>query len=137
MDQIKAAFEFRAAVNSGFLPLLDGCGSCGDDPADDLIVFDIMNGMMKCGKCVNTVKREEMDPDRTAEIYLKINRTVLSALRYIAEAPLTKFLSFSIPEEDLTILSHFSETYLLSHLEHSFSSLKYYKDLKLYGMKYE
>lgn len=137
MDQIKAAFEFRAAVNAGFMPLLDSCGGCDCEPSDDLIVFDIMNGMMKCSKCVSAVKREELDPDRTAEIHIRINRTVLSALRFIGSAPLSKFLSFSLPEEDLEILSRFAETYLISHLEHSFSSLKYYKELKLYGMKYE
>ena len=137
MEQVKAAFEFRAAVNSGFMPLLDGCGGCGAEPPDDLIVFDVMNGMMKCSKCVNAIKKEEMDPDRTADIHLKINRTVLSALRYISTSPISKYLSFAIPQEDMEILSRFTETYLLSHLEHSFSSLKYYKELKIYGMQYE
>lgn len=136
-EQVKAAFEFKAAVISGFMPLLDGCASCGGEPSDDTIIFDVMNGSMRCGKCVNVLKKEGLDPDGTAEIYLKINRTVLSALRYISEAPLTKFLSFSVPEEDLEVLSRFAETYLISHLEHSFSSLKYYKDLKLNGIKYE
>lgn len=137
LDHIKAAFEFRAAVDGGFLPILDSCGVCGCEPPDDNIVFDVMNGMFRCGKCTNLIAKEGVDPSGTAEIYHKLNRTVLSALRYIATAPITKFLSFSIPTEDMEILSQFTESYLISHLEHSFSSLKYFKNIRINGIDYE
>ena len=137
LDHIKAAFEFRAAVGGGFLPILDSCGVCGCEPPDDNIVFDVMNGMFRCGKCANLISREGFDPSGTAQIYHKLNCTVLSALRYIAAAPITKFLSFSIPPEDMEILSQFTESYLISHLEHSFTSLKYLKNIRINGIVYE
>ena len=137
LDHIKAAFEFRAAVGAGFMPILDACGVCGCEPEDDNIVFDVMNGMFRCAKCTNLIVKEGIDPSGTAEIYHKLDRTVLSALRYIASAPITKFLSFSIPSEYMINLARFTESYLLSHLEHSFSSLKYFKDIRINGLNYE
>ncbi len=137
LDHIKAAFEFRAAVQGGFMPILDSCGVCGKEPIDDNIVFDVMNGMFRCSECTRLVAKEGIDPSGTAEIYHKINSTVLTALRFIATAPITKFLSFSIPAEDMELLARFAESYLLSHLEHSFSSLKYFKDIRINGIDYE
>jgi len=137
LEQIKAAFEFRAAVDGGFMPILDSCGICGSIPSEDELVFDVMNGIFRCGRCTNVIAKEGIDPNGTAEIYHKINLTVLSALRYIAQAPLSKLLSFSVPQEDMDILSRFAESYLTSHLEHTFPSLKYYKDIKINGINYE
>jgi len=37
----------------------------------------------------------------------------------------------------MDILSRFAESYLTSHLEHTFPSLKYYKDIKINGINYE
>jgi len=137
LDHIKAAFEFRAAVIGGFLPILDVCGVCGCEVGCGDVVFDVMNGMFRCAKCTNAIEREGIDPNGTAEIYHRINPTVLSALRFIANAPITKFLSFQIPPEDMGMLASFAESYLISHLEHPFSSLKYFKDIRLNGINYE
>ncbi len=137
VDHIKSAFEFRAAVQGGFLPVLDCCGVCGRDTADEFVVFDVMNGIYRCAHCTSVIEKEGIDPNGTAEIYHRLNRTVLTALRFIASAPLTRFLSFSIPEEDEELLGVFCESYLVSHLEHTFASLKYYKNIKLGGTYYE
>lgn len=137
IEHIKSAFEFRAAAQSGFLPVLDHCGVCGRDSEEEFVVFDVMNGIYRCPRCTDLIEREGTDPDRTAGIYHKLNMTVLAALRFIATAPLTRFLSFSIPDEDEKSLGVFTESYLVSHLEHSFASLKYYKNIKLGGIDYE
>ncbi len=137
LEQIKASFEFRAAVQAGFLPILDVCGVCGCELTDDRLVFDILEGTIKCDRCSRVIKDDEAEGYRAADSIFNINRTVLEALRYIAYAPLNKYMLFKIPPEDLNILSAFAEKYLISHLEHSFSSLKYYKNIKQYGIDYE
>ncbi len=137
MEQIRAAFEFRAAVGAGFSPMLDECGVCGKPLLGETLVFDIMNGCVKCPSCISVLKKDTLDPDGTAEINYTITQSTLAALRFIATAPVTKFLSFSLPEKELEILSGFAETYLISHLEHNFNSLKYYKKIKMYGINYE
>lgn len=137
IEHIKAAFEFRAAVQGGFLPILDCCGACGREVDEDFVVFDVMNGMYRCSHCTSIIERQETDSGGTAQIYHRLNRTVLAALRFIAEAPLGKYLSFSIPDEDEALLGLFTESYLTSHFEHPFASLKYYKDIKFGKIDYE
>ncbi len=137
MEQIRAAFEFRATVGAGFSPMLDECGVCGGELNSDALVFDVMNGCIRCPKCFAIAKKDTLDPDGTADITYNITSSTLAALRYIATAPVTKFLSFSLPEKEREILSGFAETYHISHLEHNFSSLKYYKKIKMYGINYE
>ena len=137
IELIRAAFEFRAACQAGFTPLLDECGVCGCEIGTVDCTFDVMNGHLRCPKCQNIIKKEGMDPDGTAEITVKITPTVIAALRFIESASVTKYLSFNLPPEELAIFSSFAETYLLSHLEHSFSSLKYYKNIRINGITYE
>lgn len=137
IELLRAAFEFRAACQAGFMPELSECGICGGIIESEDTVFDVMNGHTRCSKCISVMKKEGLDPDGTAEINVKISSSVLAALRYIANAPLNKYLSFSLPDDEIEILSRFCETYLLSHLEHSFSSLKFYKNIRLNGIQYE
>ncbi len=137
VEHIKAAFEFRAAVQGGFLPILDSCGVCGRESDDEFVVFDVMNGIYRCSHCTNAMEKEGIDPNGTAQIYHRLSKTVLTALRFISEAPLGRYLSFSIPAEDELLLGIFTESYLTSHLEHPFASLKYYKDIRSGKIDYE
>ena len=50
LDHIKASFELRIAVESGFAPNLDACNSCDDIPNSD-VYFDIVDGVISCPKC--------------------------------------------------------------------------------------
>lgn len=137
IELIRAAFEFRAACQTGFTPILEECGICGTEVGSYDILFDVMNGHPRCVKCQSLIKKDGLDPDGTAEITVKITPTVIAALRFIESSQVSKYLSFSLPPDELAILSHFAETYLISHLEHSFTSLKYYKNIKINGITYE
>lgn len=137
IEQLRAAFEFRAAVQAGFAPMLDECGVCGCPVESQKITFDVMNGHLRCEKCNSLIKKDAMDPDTTAEIIFRITPAILAALRYVANAPVNKYLSFSLHEDELPLFSAFAETYLTSHLEHSFSSLRYYKNIRINGIHYE
>ncbi len=128
---IKAVFEFRTACDAGYLPVLDACSSCGETSPVHGILFDIMNGEFRCSKCRNAVTREITDYDdpRTASITAILSYDVLMALRYISGAPMGKILSFSLSDEALDELGDFTEKYLISHVEHDYKSLTYYKKL--------
>ena len=134
LETIRAAFEFRAACQAGFMPMLEECGVCGCELMSANLVFDVMNGLVKCERCSAIIKEEGLDHDGTADITVRITPSVLAALRFIAETPVNRYLSFTLPPDEVAILSRFAETYLLSHLEHSFSSLKYYKNIRLNGL---
>ena len=136
-SQIKAVYELRAMVMSGYMPMLEGCGLCGKDKSA-LMYLDIMNGMLKCEDCIkklNSNREITVTEDGASVIIVPVNYSALSAARYIAEAPLAKVMSFNLEDEALRMLSKMSETYLLHHLEKSFSSLDFYKSVKNFDAK--
>ena len=130
--QIKAAYELRAMVMSGYMPMLDACGLCGCERSE-LVYLDVMNGMLKCEECIhklNSLREINVNEDGSSVILVPLSYGALSAARYIAEVPLQKLLSFKVEDKALSELSRLAETYLLHHLEKSFSSLDFYNSLK-------
>ena len=128
---IKAVFEFRAMTMSGYLPNLEACSACGKTRGS-YMYLDVMNGEMKCAECLHTVELKKTvteDEIRDARILSPLGGGALAAARYIIEAPIERLLSFH--PEDITIseLARMSETYLLHHLERSFSSLDFYRNV--------
>ena len=130
LEQIKGAFEFRAAVQGGFMPDLSGCGKCGCEITEDC-QLDVMNGRLLCKKCRSLLETDpEYLTDESAKIMIRVSPSVLAALRYIETASLKRFLSFSLDKSELPLFAVVCERYLLNHLEHGFSSLEYYKKIK-------
>lgn len=130
--QIKAVYELRAMVMSGYMPMIDRCGLCGKGKSE-LFYLDVMNGMLKCEECIhklNSSKELPIAEDGAAVILVPLNYSALSAARYVAEAPVSKVMSFTLEDEPMKMLSKMSETYLLHHLEKNFSSLDFYKSVK-------
>lgn len=127
---IRAAFEFRAAVQEGFMPDLSVCGRCGGQIVGESVI-DVMNGHLLCKKCHSVVRGDPalMGSTTDAKIFIRITPTVLAALRYIESASMKKYLSFSIGSDELPLFSLVCEKYLLNHVEHGFSSLEYYKKI--------
>jgi len=132
LEQIKAAFEFRAAVQSGFMPDLTVCDGCGCELTEDCSL-DVMNGRLLCRKCRTELENDPayIQDEYSAKIMIRVSPPVLAALRFIAYAPLKKILSFSLDKSELPLLAVVCERYLLNHIEHGFTSLEYYKKIKI------
>ncbi len=128
-SSVKAAFEWRAAVLSGYAPTLDGCAECGSG-AGEMVYLDVMNGALLCSACLQKHgKVQKMsgsyDEIREAEILLPLSLATLAALRYLASAPIERLFSFSLQEqEDGQQLTRTAELYLLSHLGRDFKTLE-------------
>lgn len=116
-DKVKAAFEWRASVLAGYEADLSACPVCGNRNPDRLL---INQGSLICSQC--------MGDDETG-IRMPIDSALLSALRFLSAASDKKLLAFSLEGMDYSALSCVTEAYLLSQLEHSFSSLDFYKSL--------
>ncbi|MBE6725460.1 MAG: DNA repair protein RecO [Ruminococcaceae bacterium] len=131
-EQLRGAFEFRMAVQEGFMPDLSGCGVCGRDVSGEDSTLDVMNGRLLCKKCRTLT---ENDPasfgDETAKIFIRVSPSVLAALRFVESAPQKKFLSFALDKTELSLFSVVCERYFLNHVEHGFSSLEYYKKIRI------
>lgn len=128
MPKIKAAYEFRSACIAGFSPDLSGCCMCAKKTANPMYL-DVMNGRLICQDCKYTVSHSEESYDGTAMIYLKLSPSVLDAMRFLSNAPISKYLSFNIDKTELPLFSTATEKYLINHLEHGFYTLEFYKSL--------
>lgn len=130
--QIKAAYELKTAVIAGFMPETDCCGVCGCELAEETFI-DVMNGRMVCKKCRRELENapEFITDDHTAKIFIRVTPDVLMAMRYVIQATVKRYLSFSLDEVGLSLFAVLCERYLLNHLEHGFSSLEYYKKIKI------
>ena len=117
---VKAAFELRLACLAGFAPELSGCAVCSSEEAAR---FDLTEGRLLCSRC---------SPEGGG-IRMPVSPTVLAALRYICFCPPKKLFSFRVGEEALRDLSSLTEAYLMTQLEHSFSTLDFYKSLTAIG----
>ena len=62
---------------------------------------------------------------------LPVSPASVAAMRYIVSCDLKRLFSFSLEPEPLHELADAAETYLVTQLERSFSTLDFYKQLKL------
>lgn len=132
---VKAAFELRAAVLSGYAPDLSQCGVCGCQSADPFYL-DVMNGALLCSECLQKRgKRAPVSTDyddiREAEILSILTPAACAAVRYVAETPIERLFSFELKDdEDCKLFSACAQTYLLSHLGRGFDSLNFYHAMR-------
>ncbi len=113
---VKAAFELRLACLAGFAPEVSVCAVCGSEVPDR---FDLSGACVTCAAC------------RTGEagIRMPVDASVLQAMRYVVWCEPKKLFSFRLGETSTQRLSDITEAYLMTQLEHSFSTLEFYKSL--------
>jgi len=118
-DQVKAAFELRAACLSGYTPDLFGCHICGNQNPER---FDLSAGQLECRNC----RSRESNGLR-----MPVTASVLESMRYICLCDPKKLFSFRVSGETLQQLASLTEAYLTTQLERGFSTLDFYKSLLL------
>lgn len=132
LNHIKASFELRIAAVSGFAPNLDGCFECGKTEISDSY-FDIVDGVICCSKCKNTLFYTNVENTFLERGLLKpiavISSSVLAAMRYVISCRPERFLSFNLSENEMSAFCDVCEKFLLNQLEQGFYSLEFYKSL--------
>ena len=116
-EKVKAVFELRCAVLSGYLPDLSGCHICGNEQPDR---FDLSSGQLCCSRC-------RTQPG--AGIRMPVSAGTLEAMRYLCACDPKRLFSFDLGQENLSQLSSLTEAYLSTQLERGFSALDFYKSL--------
>lgn len=116
---LKAVFELRLMSDIGYMPDVVACRSCGMFEPEELY-FCIRDGGFFCADCFE---------NGTASDYLKVKLPVLSAVRHIVLTDLGRIFNFRVSEGTQEKLSALAESYLLTHLEHSFGTLEFYKTI--------
>lgn len=118
---VKAGFELRLAKLAGFEPDLEACAVCGSSCPNR---FDLSLGAVFCETC---------HAQGTEGIRMPISASVLQAMQYISWCDPKRLFSFTLNEDSLRDLSSVTEAYLMTQLEHSFSTLDFYKTILQYG----
>ncbi len=120
-DTIKAIFELKLSAMSGFMPGIVMCASCGKYEHERMY-FNMETGLMLCGDCMG------------GDLYYTFfSPAVLYAVRYAVFSDIDKVYKGNLfkggkNNNDFRCFCDFAEKYLLSRLEHSFSTLEYYKN---------
>lgn len=113
---VKAVFELRLACLAGYAPELSGCMQCGEFEGE--LYFDREQGGLKCRKCRDYGSKP-------------ISEACLAAMRHVVSAPAKKIFSFTLTGDAVREFSEICEKYLLTQLDRSFSSLDYYKSIRI------
>ena len=114
----KSIFEFRIISMSGYMPNLISCYRCVSIRGKE-IFFSCKEGGIVCSECLVGGDKE----------LIKINFSVLSALRHIVYSDFNKIFSFELGKENQQLLSFITEKYLLNFIEKDLKTLKFYKSL--------
>lgn len=118
---VKAAFELRLACAAGFEPLLDACAACGV-PEPEEPRLNLSEGVLHCAACKNEIGEG---------ISMPLDAGSLAAMRFVADSPAKRFLSFKLGGTSLKRFGDAAEAYLMTQLERGFRTLDYYKALEL------
>lgn len=113
---VKAVFELRLACLAGYTPELSGCVQCGETQGD--LFFDCERGGLVCGRCRHTGSK-------------RISTACLSAMRHVCFSQPKKIFSFTLRGDAVQEFSTLCETYLLTQLDRTFSSLEYYQSIRM------
>jgi len=117
-EHIKAAFELRLMCLAGYTPELSACPACGREEPEQP-VLNLEQGRIYCRHC---------DPGGGSA---RLCPGSLRALRYIVQAPPKKLLSFQVEDGALQNLGSAAERYLLLRTERQFSTLSYWKNIRI------
>ena len=118
-EQIKAAFELRLMCLTGYTPELSACPACGCQEMEQP-VLSLERGSVFCRACADGHDQlARLCPDS------------LAALRYIVSAPAKQLFSFRLEGEAMQRLGAAAERYLLLHTERQFSTLTYWKNIRI------
>lgn len=112
---IKSAVELRLLSLGGYMPSILACAKCNTYETD-LMYFDTMDGLIYCENC-------------GAAGAVACPKNVITAIRFICLTEPKKIFSFTLSEENMSLLSEISEKYLISRLQKNLPTLVFYKGL--------
>ena len=119
-QQIKAVVELRLMAESGYMPDLVGCATCGGFEGEAMYL-DRVGGQLYCP--------QHSGGDPLQEGLLPLSPGVLAAMRHIVYSDFSRIFKFTLPEDSMRSLGEVTERYLCAQADRSFSTLSFYHSL--------
>ena len=118
---VKAVFELRLMMISGYEPELGQCASCGEALQGNCW-FAASDGCVVCSGC-----------SRKLPGYTTLNPSALEAMRYVAVTPVEKLFCFDLVGDSLMMFCEACETYVLTQMDRSYRALGVYKSIAAFS----
>ena len=112
--KIKLVYELRGISLAGFMPDFSCCCDCSAERG--ITSFDLINGTIMCGNCIQIVP-----------YVAEINDNLRSACAYITTAEINKIFYFEMSDELLEYLGNIAERYVAMQIDKELKSLEYLK----------
>lgn len=116
---VKAVFELRSLSESGFMPDLIACDSCGIFEGEKFC-FDSSASRLLCEKCAGYQNK-----------YTNLNAPALAALRHIVLSEDDKLFAFTVKSDAERLLKKAAEEYFLNNIDYPPKSLSFLKSILL------
>lgn len=113
-DLIMSIFEFKFLELSGMFPAVKFCGTCNSKLSDfvdfNKVFFDL-NGLLcyDCNQKSNTNK-------------VLVNLSIIQALNYILDNPISSIFNFTISDENIRILKNCASLFIRDNIDETFKS---------------
>ena len=114
---IKAATELRMLAMAGYQPDVVMCPECGQYEIEHPVLL-LSSGQLRCAECVTT-----------PEPFALLDPGSLAAVRHVLFTDLRRVYSFELSGASLKTLSDAAERYLLHRIEHTFTTLQFYRQI--------
>ncbi len=117
-DFIKSVVELRLMSLSGYMPALLACDRCGAYESD-VMFFSYESGKIYCNECISQGGG------------VSVSASVVQAMRYVSLSDFDKIFSFTLSDDSLKRFCDITEGYLLHKTQRKFSTLDFYRTIKL------
>ena len=121
LELVKTAFEWKVMCLAGYEPIVDACAACGVEQPEQAR-FHLREGVLHCAAC-----RGEIGDG----ISMPMSQSAVAALRHIVYGDPKRLFSFKLDPQSLKQLAGVSEAYLMTQLERGFSTLDFYKNIRI------
>ena len=118
-ETAQTEYWLRLLTLTGYMPDLIACRACGGLPEDGVVLFDPTGGSICCPGCA---------PSGAVGL-LPLPPGVFAAMRHIIYCDFEKLFQFKLGEENLPVLAHAVEQYLLCQVERILPALNFYKTI--------
>ena len=118
---VKSVFEMRILKILGYQPNFLECKFC-KDTAVNYFFYSKENNIIICPRCIKKKNKKFNNG------FVKINSSILSALKYSICSKDKDIFSFSLSDENIKIFSEVTQNYLLKHINKPLKTLKIYEE---------
>ncbi len=117
-QKLKMSFEIRLCAECGFCLDASECTYCGEDILSNSF-FDFSENAIVCAECAAASGNKN----------IQLTHGCIFAIRHLVSCEQNRFLSYTLSDHEISLLSQCSEHLLLSCAERQFNSLKVLKSM--------